>query len=162
MKNGAFTIFIVILVALDLLLHVGLGYSVGTPDLITAAALLAARRMSGVRASLLGLFLGLLADSLSLVSFGASGIALVCVCFLGARTRDMFEGNSALFIAFYLFLGKWLRDIIWYFAALGQSGDGAPTSTLYTNAPVAALITGVAGAVAYMIYRAVVGERRFR
>jgi rod shape-determining protein MreD len=160
-KNRSYLVFILILIVVDLAVHVGLGFGAGAPDLITVAALLSARRLTGVKASLIGLVLGLLQDSLALISFGASGIALVLVSFLGARTRDMFEGNSILFITAYLFIGKWLRDAIWYlFAATANDVD--PVSTLWTAAPLHALITAVAGAVALMIFRAVVGERRLR
>ncbi|MEO5510606.1 MAG: rod shape-determining protein MreD [Longimicrobiales bacterium] len=161
MKNREYLAFIIILIALDLSLHVGLGFGRGAPDLLTVAALLSARRLSGVKASLVGLVLGLLADSLALVSFGASAVALVIVSFLGARTRDMFEGNSTLFIAAYLFLGKWLRDAIWFGAApAAHAGD--PINLLWTVTPLYALITAVCGAIAISIFRAVVGERRMR
>jgi rod shape-determining protein MreD len=160
-KNRAFLIFTLILIAIDLSLHVGLGYGAGAPDLLTVAALLYARRLTGVRACLTGFVLGLLADSLSLVGFGASAVALVVVSFLGARTRDMFEGNSALFIAFYLFVGKWLRDVIWFIVA-PSAHEGQALNVLWTAVPLHALITAVSGAAALMIFRAVVGERRMR
>ena len=161
MKNRAFLVFAIILIALDLSLHVGLGMGPAAPDLLTVAALLYARRLNGASAALLGLFLGLLADSLSLVAFGASAIALVFVCFLGARTRDMFEGNSTLFIAFYLFVGKLLRDAIWFvFAPAAREGQGV--DVLWTTYPIHAVVTAIAGAVALMLFRAVVGERRMR
>ncbi len=161
MKNRAFLIFILILIAFDLALHIGLGLGALAPDLLTVAALLAARRLSGVKAAIVGLLIGLLADSIALVGFGASSIALVIVCFLGARTRDMFEGNSALFLGLYLFIGKWLRDAIWY-AVAPAAHEGQQLSTLWTAAPMHALITAVCGAIALMIFRAVVGERRLR
>ncbi len=161
MKNRAYLVFIILLVAIHLILHVGLGYGAGAPDLLTVAALLSARRLSGAQASLVGFMLGLLADSMALVSFGASSVALVIVSYLGARTRDMFEGNSALFIGVYLFLGKWLHDVIWFFAA-PAAREGLPTSALYTAAPIHALTTAAAGAIALMLFRAVVGERRLR
>lgn len=161
MKNRAFLIFVLILVAIDLSIHVGLGYGAVAPDLITVAALLWARRLTGAYAAVMGLALGLLADSLSLVAFGASGVALVVVCFLGARTRDMFEGNSTLFIAVYLFIGKWLHDAIWFLVAT-EARQGQPINTLWTVSPIHAAITAVSGAIALAIFRAVVGERRLR
>ncbi len=161
MKNGAFATFIAILLLIDLALHVGLGYGTVAPDLMTVAALLAARRLNGAKAALVGLMIGLLADSLALSSFGASAVALVIVCFLGARTRDLFEGNSLLFIAVYLFIGKWLRDVIWFVTA-PDARQGTPMDTLWTVSPLQALTAAVAGAVALMIFRAIVGERRLR
>jgi rod shape-determining protein MreD len=160
-KNRAFLVFVAILIVLDLSIHIGLGYGPGAPDLLPVAALLWARRVSGVAASFIGLLMGLLADALSLVAFGASSVALVVVCFLGARTRDMFEGNSTLFIAFYLFVGKLLRDAIWFMVA-PAAREGQAIDVLWTVAPLHALVTAVSGAVALLIFRAVVGERRMR
>jgi rod shape-determining protein MreD len=161
MRNAAFGIFIGILILIDLALHVGLGYGTVAPDLITVAALLYARRLSGAAASFVGLILGILADALSLAAFGASAVALVVVCYLGARTRDMFEGNSALFIAVYLFIGKLLRDAIWFVAA-PAAREGQPLNVLWTVNPIHALVTAIVGAIALAIFRAVVGERRLR
>jgi rod shape-determining protein MreD len=160
-KNRAFVFFILILILVDLVLHVGFGYGAGAPDLITAAALLSARRVSGAMASVVGLVLGLLADSMSIAAFGASAVGLVIVSYLGAWTRDMFEGNSTLFVAFYLFVGKWLRDIIVFLVA-PSAHQGETLSVLWTAVPMHALVTAVCGAIALMIYRAVVGERRLR
>jgi hypothetical protein len=34
---------------------------------------------------------------------------------VGALTRDLFVGDSRLFIVSYLFVGKWVRDLIHWF-----------------------------------------------
>ena len=56
------------LAALHLFLHVGLSYSRGAPDLLTLALLLGAREMGPGRASVMGLFFGLLEDALSVLA----------------------------------------------------------------------------------------------
>jgi hypothetical protein len=73
----------------------------------------------------------------------------------------MFEGNSTLFIAFYLFLGKMLRDAIWFLCA-PAAREGQAINVLWTTTPIHALITAISGAIALMLFRAVVGERRLR
>src|SRR5690606_31897308 len=149
-----FSIFVVFLVLIHLVLHVGMGIGESAPDLMTAAVLLAARRMRAATAALLGLLLGILEDSLALVSFGASAVAFSFIALLGARSRDLFEGDSMLFVAVYLFLGKALRDAIHVLLTPAETG------MLLTATPVAALYVMVAGLIALGVYRAITGERR--
>ena len=160
-RSGEFWIFIALLVLAYLVVHVALGFGGVAPDFLTIAVLLAARRTAPPAAALLGLGLGLLADALALEAFGASAVALVVVAFLGARSRDLFEGGSLFFIGFYLFLGKWVADALYLLIAPGARVDGWTTS-LITRLPLAALYTAVAGALALAAYRAIVGERRGR
>ena len=148
-------VFIGILVFMHFALRVGFGLEERSPDLLTVATLFAARRLRSTGAALLGLLLGVLADALSLIAFGASAVALSIVGFLGARSRDMFEGDSILFVTIYLFLGVWLREAI---QAL-VSRQGIEWSMLYTSAPVSAIYAAVAGIVALGVFRAVADER---
>jgi cell shape-determining protein MreD len=102
----------VALVFLHLLLHVGLGYGRGAPDLLTIALLLAAREVGLGTAAAVGLFFGLLEDALSVLAFGANAVAMTAIGVLGALTRDLFVGDSWLFAVSYFFVGKWIRDFI--------------------------------------------------
>lgn len=159
--NGAWAVFVGVLVLLHLVLHVAFGWGTNTPDLIAAAVLLTARRVSGPKATLLALVLGLLADALSLIAFGASAVALVVVAWIGSRSRDLFEGGSMAFIGIYLFVGKWLADAVYLLVA--PAGDaGRPWSSLLSDAPLRALLTAVAGVLALAAFRALAGERRGR
>lgn len=160
-KSGSFWVFIAILVLAYLVLHVALGYGGVVPDFIAIAVLLSARRASAPVAAGIALVLGLLADSLALEAFGASAVALVVVAFLGARSRDLFEGGSLLFVGAYLFLGKWIADAIYLLVAPSGRSDGF-VGALVTDLPLRALYTAVAGAIALGAYRAVMGERRVR
>lgn len=100
------------LVLLHFLLHVALGLGPEAPDLLTVALLLAARRVGIGTAAGAGFVLGLLEDALSVLSFGANAVALTLVGALGAVTRDLFVGDSLLFLVSYFMLGKWLRDLV--------------------------------------------------
>jgi rod shape-determining protein MreD len=151
-----FGLFIVLLIALHFGLHVALGWN-AAPDLLTVAALLAARRMTAPWATAFGVVLGLLQDSLTLTGFGASALVLSVLCFLGARSRDLFEGESLLFVALYLFLGKWLRDAGVYL--LGQTERLQPVEALAIGAPIAAAFAAVIGAVALALFRSMSGAR---
>ena len=148
-------VFIGILVFMHFALRVGFGLEERSPDLLTVATLFAARRLRSTGAALFGLLLGVLADALSLIAFGASAVALSIVGFLGARSRDMFEGDSILFVTIYLFIGVWLREAI---QAL-VSRQGIEWSMLYTSAPVSAIYAAAAGIIALGVFRAVADER---
>jgi cell shape-determining protein MreD len=94
------------------LLHVGFGFGHGAPDLLTVALLLAAREIGLGRAAALGFFFGLLEDALSVLTFGANGVAMTLVGIGGAITRDFFVGDSRVFVVSYLLVGKWMRDLV--------------------------------------------------
>jgi rod shape-determining protein MreD len=156
-STRSFWVFIFVLVLLHLTLRLGLAITM-LPDLIVVAVLLAARRLSGAGAALLGLILGILADSLAMVAFGATAVAFVIVGFLGARSRNFFEGDSYLFIVFYVFLGAWLIEAI-RFGVGGAMMRGQEPMLLVTAAPLTALLTAVAALVALIAYRSVSGNR---
>lgn len=105
-------VVVVALFALHFLLHVGLGLGSEAPDLLTVALLLAAREVGMAPAAGLGLVFGILEDALSVLSFGANAVAMTVVGILGALTRDLFVGDSLLFLVSYFVLGKWLRDLV--------------------------------------------------
>jgi len=105
-------IVVVVLFVLHFVLHIGLSYGRGAPDLLTLGLLIAARETSLGRASVLGLFTGLLEDAMSVLAFGANSIAMTIVAVGGAITRDLFVGDSKHFLPAYVFAGKWTRDLV--------------------------------------------------
>lgn len=150
----AFWIFIIILVVLHLGVHVAFGVRGVAPDLLTVALLLGVRRLTGAGAAGLGLALGILNDSLSMTAFGALAVTYAIIGFLGARSRDLFEGDSLLFVAVYVFLGKFLRDVLYQLLTRSQ-----PWSDLLTTSLLASLYAAVAGVIALTLYRAATNDR---
>lgn len=153
-----FWVFIAVLILLHFVLRLGLDLGQTGPDLLVPAVLLGARRLSGGRAAVLGFAAGVLQDALALVGFGASAILLTVLAFLGARTRDLFFGDSLLFIGLYLFAGTWVFNA----ARLLMAGAGMradPLHQLLVQAPLAALYSAAAGVIALLLYRVVVGDR---
>lgn len=108
-----------ILLLLHFFLHVGLSYGRGAPDLLTLGLLLVAREVSAGRAAAVGLLFGLLEDALSVLAFGANSVAMTLVGICGALTRDLFVGDSRVFLISYVFLGKWIRDLV-HWGAVGE------------------------------------------
>ena len=104
------------LIIAHFVLHVGLSIALAAPDLLTIAILIAARGLRMGGAATMGAILGLLEDALSVLSFGANAFALAVTGAVASRTRDLFVGDSLLFGVSYLLLGKWLRDLMHWFA----------------------------------------------
>jgi rod shape-determining protein MreD len=153
----SFWVFIGVLVLLHLVLRLAIGLTF-VPDLLVVAVLLGARRLNGAGAALLGLGLGVLADSLALVAFGATAVAFVIVAFLGSRSRNLFEGDSYLFVLVYAFVGAWLIEAIRFFIG-GARGRGEEPLVLMTDVPLTALAIAGASVVALIAYRAATGRR---
>lgn len=153
-----FWTLIAILVLLFFGAHLALGLGWEVPDVLTVAVLLAARRLSAPAAAAFGLAAGILRDSLSLVAFGADAVALTLVAFAGSRSRDLFVGESLQFVGVYLFVGKWLHDVVYYLLA-GPQLRGEPVIRFLVLSPLAALYAAATGVAILFIYRLVSGER---
>ena len=151
-SRASYWMFVISLVVLYLLLHIGLGFSARTPDLLTVAVLFAARRQNGAPAAATGFAIGLIQDALSLTYFGASALTKAIIGFVGVRAREFFVGDSFLFIGLYLFAGKWLHDVLFGFVARDVA-RGSLTTRLFMDAPLAALYAAGAGLVALTVYR---------
>jgi rod shape-determining protein MreD len=112
MKAGpVFWIVVVALGVMHFLLHVGLGLGPVAPDLATVALLLASREAGMGAAAGAGFGLGLLEDALSVLSFGANGVAMALVGIVGSVSRDLFVGDSLIFLVSFFSMGKLLRDV---------------------------------------------------
>lgn len=111
---------VVVLGFLHFLLHLGLGLGNVAPDLLTIALLLAAREVGMGTAAGIGFAFGLLLDAFSLLAFGANTVAMAVLGAAGTRTRDLFVGDSFFFLVSYLFLGKWVKDLL-HWLLVGES-----------------------------------------
>jgi len=153
-----FWAFIGLLAVAHFTLHLAIGLGPEAPDLLTVAVLLAARSTTGAVAAAIGLVLGLLQDALSLVAFGAEAVTLTVLGYLGARSRELFVGESLVFVGLYLFVGKWLHDVIYYTLA-GSEARGDAVVRYLVVAPLSALYAAVAGVLVLVLYRFATGER---
>ncbi|MFW5947114.1 MAG: hypothetical protein ACOCUW_01365 [Gemmatimonadota bacterium] len=150
--DAPFWVFLALLVAAHFTLHLSLGIEARAPDLLTVAVLLAAREVPGGPAAGVGFVLGLLEDAVSLGAFGAGVVTQTVVGFLAAGSRNLFVGDSVLFLGTYLFLGAWIQDGL-YFTLAGGARRGDPLETLLLMAPLEALYAAAAGLVAFLAYR---------
>lgn len=98
------------LVFLHFLLHVGFGLGGEAPDLLTVALLIGSREVALGAGAGMGFVFGLLEDAFSVLGFGANVITMTLAGIVGSLTRDLFVGDSLVFLVSYFFLGKWARD----------------------------------------------------
>ncbi len=144
--RGSLRVWIVVglLVVLHFGLHLSLGVGKGAPDLLVVALLIAAREVGVGAGSGLGFFLGLMDDAFSILAFGANAFALTLVGAAGAKTRDLFVGDSLIFMVSYLVFGKWFRDLL-HWVAVGESVRAPFVDTMLVNSPLAAVYAAVIG-----------------
>lgn len=141
---------VILLALLHFFLRLGLGLGDSTPDLLVIALLIAAREVGMGSAAGIGFFFGLLEDAFSTLAFGASTLALTVVGAVGARTRDLFVGDSLLFLVSYLFLGKWTRDLI-HWLAVGESVREPFVQAILVEGSLAAVYVTLVGVVAMTV-----------
>ena len=138
------------LILLHFGLHLSLGLGEGAPDLLVVALLIGAREVDIGRGAGIGFFLGLLDDAFSVLAFGANTFALTLVGLGGARTRDLFVGDSLLFLTSYLVLGKWIRDLL-HWVAVGEGLRESFVDTMLIQSPISAAYAGLIGVVVIAI-----------
>lgn len=141
---------VTVLVVLHFLLHLGAGLGSEAPDLLAVALLVGSRELRMGSGAGLGFAFGLMEDAFSVVAFGANTVAMTLVGALGARTRDLFVGDSLLFLVSYLFLGKWLRDLV-FWIAVGEGARGPFTDAMLVQGGLAALYAAGVGLVAMWV-----------
>ncbi len=138
MKNP-FRVWAVVglLVLLHFGLHLSLGLGKSAPDLLIVALLIAAREVGAGGGAGLGFVFGLLDDAFSVLAFGANTLALTLIGVAGAKTRDLFVGDSLIFMVSYLVFGKWCRDLL-HWVAVGEVVREPFIDTMLINSPLAA------------------------
>ncbi len=147
-------LLVALLASLHLLLRVGLGLGSWAPDLMTLALLIGARHVGLGAGAGMGFAFGLLEDAFSILAFGANTVAMTVVGALGARTRDLFVGESVQFFLWYLAIGKWIRDLI-HWALTGDSVRGAFVQQMLVDGSIAAAYAAAVGTLILVLLGAV-------
>jgi rod shape-determining protein MreD len=127
-------------------------------DFLLIALLFGAVRMRPGVAAGYGFLLGLMADALALGGFGASAIAMTLVGFAASWLKAVFFADNLALNAFFLFLGKWAFDIIFFLAERRMHGmellmQIGPWSLL------SAAVTAMAGVLTLMLLRPLLETR---
>lgn len=143
-SGGRLAFVTALLVLCHLVLHVAFGIGRGAPDLFAVAVLLASRQIGARGGATLGVCLGLLEDAFSVLSFGASAVSLGMVGVLGGATRDLFVGDSRTFRITYLWLGVWLRGLVFWLLT-APAARSALQRALFVEASLDALYAAAIG-----------------
>ena len=141
----------VVLMVLHFVLHVGFSLRAGAPDLSTLGLLVLAREVRMGTGAGIGFVLGLLEDALNALAFGTSTVAMTVVGAAASRTRDLFVGESATFVALYLFVGKWVRDGIQWTMTAPEVREPLQRALL-VDATVASVYVAVVGLVLVRVF----------
>lgn len=141
------------LIVAHLLFRVGFGLQNQVPDLMLLALLLASRSLSIRAGAALGFVMGLVEDSFSMLSFGASVFAMTVVGTVGAQVRHLFVGRSILFQSTYFFLGKWLRDLLAWLVSDSASRQGFLDLVLIESPLMALYVAATGVAIRFLMAR---------
>ncbi|HVD61398.1 MAG TPA: rod shape-determining protein MreD [Gemmatimonadaceae bacterium] len=141
----------VILVLLHYTLRPLLGWR-APMDFLVLALLLASIRVRPAVAALIGLAVGLVADSLTPESLGAAAIAMTIVGYLASWLKAVFFADNLALNAFFFFAGKWIFDLI-YFVVEQRLGGIELVQQLLLWSPLSAAATAAAGVLLLLIMR---------
>jgi rod shape-determining protein MreD len=141
----------VILVLLHYTLRPLLGWRAPMDFLILALLLASIRVRPGV-AALIGLVLGLVADSLTPDALGAGALAMTIVGYLASWLKAVFFAENLALNAFFFFLGKWVFDVI-YFSVEQRMGGVELLQQLLLWSPLSAAATAAVGVLLLFIMR---------
>lgn len=148
---------VTILIVLHFTLRPLLGWRAGIDFLLIALVFGAVRMRPGV-AAVYGLLLGLAADSLSVNTFGASGLGMTVVGYAASYLKAVFFADNLALNGFFIFLGKWVFDVIFYLMA-GQLGGTDLVMQLLVWSSLSAAVTAISGVLALTLLRPVLEAR---
>jgi rod shape-determining protein MreD len=141
----------VLLVALHYSIRPLLGTRISVDFLVIAVLLTAVHVRPGV-AALIGFATGLIADSLTPLSFGAGALALSAVGAAAAWLKAAVFGDNLVLQAIFLGAGKLAFDVV-YLVAERRLGFGDLLVQLFLWSPLSALATGLAGVLVVATFR---------
>jgi len=124
----------------------------GAPDFLLVALLIFAIRARPGDGAIAGFVIGLLADALTPIAFGAGALAHTCVGYLAAWGKAVFFAENVVVSAGFFFLGTWLRDVI-VLVAGRHMDQTALFWQLLVWSPVKALTTALLGVLTLVIFR---------
>lgn len=147
----------VILIVLHYTLKPLLGWRAAI-DFLLIALVFGAVRMRPAAAALFGFVLGLATDSLAAGAFGAGALAATIVGYAASWLKAVFFADNLALNAFFLFLGKWLFDLVYVLMERRMHGTEMLMQIIVWS-PLAAAVTAVAGVIAITVLRPILEVR---
>src|SRR5215204_3902549 len=124
-------------------------------DFLIIALLLAAVRVRPGVAAVIGFIVGLASDSLAL---GAGALAMTMIGFSWSKLKAVFFADHVLLNGFFLFLGKWVYEVVMNVVERRMQGAELLMQILVWSS-LSAFVTAVAGVLALMALRPVLETR---
>lgn len=128
-------------------------------DFLSIAVLLVAVRARPGVATLVGFTVGIISDSMSPGSFGAGALAFSVVAYAASTLKAAFFADNVALNAVFVFLGKWVGDLV-FLAAEHRLGGSEFLAQALLWSPLAAAVTAVVGLGVLVMVRPVVGTPR--
>ncbi len=122
------------------------------PDFLLLALLVYAIRARPGDAAVAGFLVGLLADALTPVAFGAGVLAHTVVGYLAAWGKAVFFAENLVVNAGFFFAGTWLRDVLVLIAGR-HVDDSVVLWQVVLWSPLKALTTAVIGMMTLVAFR---------
>ena len=141
----------VILVVLHYTLRPVLAWR-AAPDFLMLALLLASVRLRPGTAAVLGLAMGLVADSVSLGALGGAALAMSVIAFAASWLKSVFFADDLFLNGFFFFVGKYSFDLL-YFAFQNQMGGAELAIQLFTWSLLSAAVTAIVGLIVLVLLR---------
>ena len=161
MKSFSFfkaTFVFLLLVALHYTVRPLLGARISIDFLVVAVLLTAVHVRPGL-AALIGFATGLVADSLTPLSFGAGALAMSAVGSAASWLKAAVFGDNVFLQAVFLAAGKWAFDIL-YVVAERRLALGDMLIQMVVWSPLSAIATGLAGVLIVLTFRISMEPRR--
>jgi len=127
-------------------------------DFLLIALVFGAVRMRPAGAAVYGFVLGIAADSLALGAFGAGALAATIVGFAASWLKAVFFADNLALNAFFLFIGKWLFDLVYVLMERRMHGVEMLMQIIVWS-PLAAAVTALAGTIAITMLRPILEVR---
>lgn len=121
-------------------------------DFLVIALLFGSVRMRPGLAAVYGFALGLVSDSLAVSGFGAGALGMCAVGFAASWLKAVFFADNLALNGFFLFLGKWLFDLVYELAG-HRLGGGELVMQIFVWSSLSAAVTALAGVFALMLVR---------
>jgi rod shape-determining protein MreD len=121
-------------------------------DFLVIAVLLAAVHVRPGAAALIGFVTGVIADSLTPLSFGAGALAMSAVASAASWLKSTVFGDNMLLQAIFIAAGKWAFDLV-YLVAERRLSFGDLLVQLVLWSPLSAIATGLAGVLVVLTFR---------
>lgn len=141
----------VVLVLLHYTLRPMLGWR-ASPDFLVIALLLVAIRIRPGSAALLGLVMGIIADSIEPNAFGAGALGMTIVGFGASWLKAVFFADDVVLNALFFFCGKWAFDVI-FLVAQHRVGGGELLIEILVWSPLKGVVTALFGLLTLLILR---------